>query len=164
MARTSDKEKMLAGELYRSMVPELVAERAVAQRTLAQYNATDGVRGPANYLSLLVSRASMTGMVVFDFAARYGEAAGEIAGWMREGRLISREDVVEGGVSAFPAALLKLFAGEKQLWGKPSNWCDYSGTIGDEKVGVAMLDHPDNPRHIGIGCRTNHLERGVTGK
>ena len=38
-------------------------------------------------------------------------------------------------------------AGEKQLWGKPSNWCDYSGTIGDEKVGVAILDHPENPRH-----------------
>ncbi len=31
---------------------------------------------------------------------------------MREGRLISREDIVEGGVSAFPDTLLKLFAGE----------------------------------------------------
>src|SRR5258707_6659061 len=37
--------------------------------------------------------------------------------------------------------------GEKALWGKPSNWCDYSGTIGTEKVGVAILDHPENPRH-----------------
>ena len=37
--------------------------------------------------------------------------------------------------------------GEKALWGKPSNWCDYSGTIGTEKLGVAILDHPDNPRH-----------------
>jgi hypothetical protein len=37
--------------------------------------------------------------------------------------------------------------GEKQLWGKPSDWCDYWGTIGDEKVGVAILDHPDNPHH-----------------
>jgi len=26
-------------------------------------------------------------------------------------------------------------ASEKQLWGKPSNWCDYSGTIGEERVG-----------------------------
>jgi hypothetical protein len=33
------------------------------------------------------------------------------------------------------------------LWGKPSNWCDYSGEIAGEKVGVAILDHPDNPRH-----------------
>jgi hypothetical protein len=37
--------------------------------------------------------------------------------------------------------------GEKQLWGKPSNWCDYSGTIGDEKVGVTIFDHPSNPSH-----------------
>ena len=37
--------------------------------------------------------------------------------------------------------------GEKQLWGKPSNWCDYSGTIGDEKAGVAIFDHPSNPSH-----------------
>jgi Methane oxygenase PmoA len=38
-------------------------------------------------------------------------------------------------------------AGEKELWGKPSNWCDYSGAIGEEKVGVLILDHPENPRH-----------------
>jgi hypothetical protein len=38
-------------------------------------------------------------------------------------------------------------AGEQQLWGKPSDWCDYSGAIGEEMVGVAILDHPDNPRH-----------------
>jgi len=31
---------------------------------------------------------------------------------MQEGKLISREDIVDGGVSAFPDALLKLFAGE----------------------------------------------------
>jgi hypothetical protein len=37
--------------------------------------------------------------------------------------------------------------GEKQLWGKPSNWCDYSGDIKGEKVGIAILDNPANPRH-----------------
>jgi hypothetical protein len=37
--------------------------------------------------------------------------------------------------------------GEKQLWGKPSNWCDYSGDVRGEEVGIAILDHPDNPRH-----------------
>lgn len=38
-------------------------------------------------------------------------------------------------------------AGERQLWGKPSNWCDYSGAVNGEKVGIAILDHPENPRH-----------------
>jgi hypothetical protein len=31
--------------------------------------------------------------------------------------------------------------------GQASPWCDYSGTLGTEKVGVAILDHPENPRH-----------------
>ena len=35
--------------------------------------------------------------------------------------------------------------GEKAVWGKTSKWCDYSGTIGDEKVGVTILDNPANP-------------------
>ena len=37
--------------------------------------------------------------------------------------------------------------GEKAVWGKPSDWCDYSGRVGDEKVGVTIFDHPNNPRH-----------------
>lgn len=37
--------------------------------------------------------------------------------------------------------------GEKNVWGKPSEWVDYSGTIDGEPVGVAILDHPSNPRH-----------------
>jgi hypothetical protein len=36
---------------------------------------------------------------------------------------------------------------EKEVWGKPSNWCDYWGTIEGEKAGIAILDHPDNPHH-----------------
>ena len=36
---------------------------------------------------------------------------------------------------------------EKQVWSKPANWCDYAGEIAGEKVGIAVLDHPANPRH-----------------
>ena len=70
------------------------------------------MKGPANYLSLLVNRASMTGMVVFDFADRYGEAAREVAQWIAAGKLVAKEDVVAGGIDAFPGTLLKLFKGE----------------------------------------------------
>ncbi len=86
--------------------------RIVICGAVSQYNATEAVRGPANYLSLLVSRASMKGMVVFDFADRYGEAAAEMAGWLAEGKLVSREHVVTGGVEDFPETLLMLFRGE----------------------------------------------------
>jgi hypothetical protein len=79
---------------------------------ISQYNATEGMRGPANYMSLLVNRGTMTGFLVFDFADRYAEAAAEMAGWMREGRLKSHEDVATGGVEKFPETLLRLFRGE----------------------------------------------------
>jgi hypothetical protein len=36
---------------------------------------------------------------------------------------------------------------EANVWGKRSEWVDYSGEIDGEKVGVVMMDHPDNPRH-----------------
>jgi NADPH-dependent curcumin reductase len=103
----------VGGEILDAVLTRLArGARIVICGAVSQYNATDGVRGPANYLSLLVARASMIGMVVFDYAPRFGEAAAEIAGWMQAGRLISREDVVDGGVSAFPETLLKLFNGE----------------------------------------------------
>ncbi|MEO7742208.1 MAG: NADP-dependent oxidoreductase [Usitatibacter sp.] len=86
--------------------------RIVICGAISQYNATEAVKGPSNYLSLLVNRASMTGMVVFDYAARYGEAAKKMAEWMAQGKLVAKEDVVPGGIDAFPETLLKLFRGE----------------------------------------------------
>ena len=38
-------------------------------------------------------------------------------------------------------------AGMKNVWGKRSNWVDYSTDLDGEKVGVAMFSHPQNPRH-----------------
>ena len=86
--------------------------RIVICGSVSQYNATERPPGPANYMALLPARASMTGMVVFDYKDRYPEAGAELAGWLRDGRLRSREHIVEGGVRAFPETLLKLFSGE----------------------------------------------------
>ena len=84
--------------------------RIVICGAVSQYNEGQ-VRGPANYMMLLVARASMTGMLVFDYAARYPEAMAELAGWYRAGRIVSRETVVTGSVEDFPATLLMLFEG-----------------------------------------------------
>jgi NADPH-dependent curcumin reductase CurA len=84
--------------------------RIVICGAISQYNNTTPVKGPANYLSLLVNRARMEGIVVFDWADRYGEAVSAISQWMREGRFKSREDVVEG-LEKFPETLNLLFSG-----------------------------------------------------
>jgi NADPH-dependent curcumin reductase CurA len=63
-------------------------------------------------MSLLVNRASMTGMVVFDFAKDYGEAIQQYAGWLKEGKIKSNEDVYEG-IENFHNTFLRLFSGDK---------------------------------------------------
>jgi NADPH-dependent curcumin reductase CurA len=85
--------------------------RVVICGAISQYNRTEPVKGPSNYLALLVQRASMKGMVVLDYADRYAAAAREMAGWMAAGKLESREEIVPG-LESFPEALLKLFRGE----------------------------------------------------
>ncbi len=102
----------VGGDILDAALAQLAPRaRVVICGAISQYNNTTPVKGPANYLSLLVNRASMTGMVVFDFAARYAEGLREMAQWMAAGKLRSREDIVHG-LDQFPAALLKLFSGE----------------------------------------------------
>lgn len=36
---------------------------------------------------------------------------------------------------------------DKATWGKRAEWCDYYGPVGDKTLGVAIFDHPSNPRH-----------------
>lgn len=85
--------------------------RIVICGAISQYNNTTPVQGPKNYLSLLVNRARMEGIVVFDYADRYHLAVAEMAGCLKDGRMISREDVVTG-LENFPGALTRLFTGE----------------------------------------------------
>ena len=85
--------------------------RIVICGAISQYNNTTPVKGPSNYLSLLVNRARMEGIVVFDWADRYGEGIKQIAQWMKEGKFHSREDVVDG-LNTFPETLGMLFEGK----------------------------------------------------
>jgi NADPH-dependent curcumin reductase CurA len=85
--------------------------RIVICGAISQYNNTTPVKGPSNYLALLVNRARMQGMIVFDYADRYAEGAKAMAAWLKDGRLKSREDIVDG-LETFPDTLQKLFTGE----------------------------------------------------
>jgi NADPH-dependent curcumin reductase len=102
----------VGGDILDAALTQLARHaRIVICGAISQYNSTTGFKGPANYMSLLVNRASMKGMVVFDYAARYPQAMREMAEWLAAGKLRSREDIVTG-LETFPDALLKLFRGE----------------------------------------------------
>ena len=102
----------VGGEILDTVLTRInMHARIVICGAISQYNET-APKGPANYLSLLVNRATMQGMVVFDYAKRYGEAALQMGKWMQEGRLKSREDVHEG-IENFYDTFSRLFNGEK---------------------------------------------------
>ena len=85
--------------------------RIIICGAISQYNNTTAIQGPKNYLSLLVNRARMEGIVVFDYADRYPIAIAEMAGYLKDGKMKSKEDIVVG-IETFPETLLKLFNGE----------------------------------------------------
>ena len=85
--------------------------RVVICGAIAGYNEQKLPEGPRRYMSLLVFRASMTGFVVMDYEDRYPEAVSAMSKMIADGTLTPRETVLEGGVEAFPEALLGLFRG-----------------------------------------------------
>jgi NADPH-dependent curcumin reductase CurA len=80
---------------------------------IAHYNDARPSPGPANYLALVTKRGRMEGFIVLDYLSRSGEAVAALSGWLRDGRLKDRVDVVEGIANA-PAALLRVFEGKNQ--------------------------------------------------
>lgn len=101
----------VGGDILDAVLTRLALHaRIVICGAISQYNNTTPVKGPANYLALLVQRATMTGIVVSDYYSRAGEAAREMGGWIQAGKLKTREDVVEG-LDNFPKAFDMLFTG-----------------------------------------------------
>ncbi len=102
----------VGGEILDTVLTRITrGARIIICGAISQYNTTTPVKGPANYLSLLVNRARMEGIVVFDYADRYHLGVAELAGYLKAGKMKSREDVVVG-LDTFPETLLKLFNGE----------------------------------------------------
>jgi NADPH-dependent curcumin reductase CurA len=67
--------------------------------------------GPRIERHILVKRARMSGLLIFDYAHRYEEAVTRLAQWVREGKLHYREDIADG-IEHCPDAIASLYRGE----------------------------------------------------
>jgi NADPH-dependent curcumin reductase len=102
----------VGGEILDDVLTQIrMKARIVICGAISQYNNTTPVKGPSNYLTLLVNRARMEGIVVFDNVANYPKAAAEMASWIAQGKLKAKEHVIKG-IEHFPETLLMLFKGE----------------------------------------------------
>ena len=83
--------------------------RIVICGLIAEYNATEPY-GYKNLRSVLVNRIRMQGMIVFDWRERYGEALKALGAMHAQGKLKTRESVLEGLENA-PRGLISLLKG-----------------------------------------------------
>ncbi len=84
---------------------------------IAQYNDTEVATGPRNLRHFLVKRASLKGLLVFDWRDRYEEGLARLQRWVQSGEIRYREDIVDGLEKA-PDAFAGLMEGRnfgKQL-------------------------------------------------
>jgi NADPH-dependent curcumin reductase CurA len=102
----------VGGDILDAVLARLArGARVVICGAISQYNNTTPIKGPSNYMSLLVNRATMKGVMVADYYPRAMEAIMEMGGWIGAGKLKSREDIDEG-LENFPETFAKLFSGE----------------------------------------------------
>lgn len=103
----------VGGDILNAALTKLrLNARVVICGAISQYNNEKEIKGPSNYLSLLINRATMQGMVVLDYADNYDKAAQEMGMWMMLGKLKSQEDIYEG-IENFYETFLRLFTGDK---------------------------------------------------
>ncbi len=106
------------GEVLEEAILHLaVGGRIILCGAIAFYNDLAHTPPLRNWTRLMVNRGHLQGILITDFAPHFARAAGELAGWITQGRIRNRVDIVEGIESA-PDAFRRLFTGEnfgKQL-------------------------------------------------
>jgi len=66
--------------------------------------------GPRIERQILVRRARMQGLLIFDYKDRFAEAQVQLAAWLADGRLTDREEILDG-IEAAPGAIRRLYDG-----------------------------------------------------
>ncbi len=88
-----------------------IKARIVICGMISEYNLAGPELVPRHTRFLLVNRARMEGLIVFDFLKRYPEGMKQMAEWLEAGKLKYREDIVEG-LENMPKAFIGLLRGE----------------------------------------------------
>ena len=78
---------------------------------ISQYNLTQAELGQRVQRAILTNQASIEGFLVFRFEQRYNIAIKKMSKWLQEGKIIWKEDIVEGIENA-PKAFIGLMKGE----------------------------------------------------
>lgn len=87
--------------------------RVIVCGAISMYNATSVPMGPRLDSILIKNSVLKQGFIVFNYAAKYGEAMAQIAKWMQEGKLKSKETIMEGFENT-PQAFIDLFEGKNK--------------------------------------------------
>lgn len=91
--------------------------------------------GTSRIIDLAITVSACNGKVVFG-DTKEGSMAIRLAPTMRlQGKVGKGHIVTSAGITG------------KKTWGKKAKWVDYYGPLAGKTVGVAIFDHPDNPRH-----------------
>ena len=103
----------VGGDILNAALTRLaIGCRIVICGAISQYNQSTPV-GPSNYLKIVSARATLSGIIVFDYFGRANEAINDISTWVKEGKIKYREHIIPG-IDQFPDSLNKLFTGEHQ--------------------------------------------------
>jgi NADPH-dependent curcumin reductase CurA len=78
---------------------------------VSSYNAVEPVAGPRNLVLAVGKRLTLRGFIILDHANRQRAFVEEVGAWVREGRVVFRETIVDGGVEATPQAFIDLLRG-----------------------------------------------------
>ena len=104
----------VGGEILNTVLGMInVGARISICGAISQYNATEPVPGPSNYISLLTKRSKMQGFIVMDYAQRFMEAQTQLGKWVADGQIQHKEEIV-GGLQNAPRAILRLFEGTNE--------------------------------------------------
>lgn len=93
----------VGGPTLDAVLPLLALHARIALCGMISDYTRDVTYGVSNLRQLIFKRARIEGFLVMDYVARAGEAMGALGGWLQEGKLKYRLDVVEGLENAVSA-------------------------------------------------------------